>query len=89
MQLHIGIKNGYPDHIKLNAIKYYLEGNGFRGIERVMGVIRVSVINWVKKFASKIKNIPKRCEKVDILELDEMCVSSKKNMDLDCCKQKD
>ena len=35
------------------------------------------------------KNIPKKCEKVDILELDEMCVSSKKNMALDCCKQKD
>ena len=62
---------------------------GFRIIERLMGVSHVSVINWVKQFASKFKNIPKKCEKVDILELDEMCVSSKKNMALDCCKQKD
>ena len=54
-----------------------------------MGVSHVSVINWVKKFASKFKNIPKKCQKVDVLELDEMCVSSKKNMALDCCKQKD
>ena len=86
---YIGSKNGYPDHIKLKAIKYYLERNGFRRIERLMGVSHVSVINWVKKFASKIKNIPKKCEKVDVLELDEMCLSSKKNMALDCCKQKD
>jgi len=50
---------------------------------------QISVINWVKQFASKFKNIPKKCEKVDIIELDEMCVSSKKNMALDCCKQKD
>ena len=86
---YTGGKNGYPNHIKQKAIKYYLEGNGFRRIERLMGVSHVSVINWVKQFASKFKNIPKKCEKVDILELDEMCVSSKKNMALDCCKQKD
>ena len=55
----------YPVYI---AIKYYLEGNGFRRIERMMGVSHVSVINWV--FGSKFKNIPKKCEKVDILKLD-------------------
>ena len=85
---YTGGKNGYPNHIKQKAIKYYLEGNGFRRIERLMGVSHVSVINWVKQFASKFKNIPKKCEKVDILELDEMCVSSKKNMALDCCEQR-
>ena len=86
---YTGSKNGCPNHIKQKAIKYYLEGNGFRRIERLMGVSHVSVINWVKQFASKFKNIPKKCEKVDIIELDEMCVSSKKNMALDCCKQGD
>ena len=35
----------------------------------------MSVINWVKQFASKLKNIPKKCEKVDIIKLDEMFVS--------------
>jgi len=62
---YIGSKNGYPDHIKLKYIKYYLEGNGFRRIERLMGDSHVSVINWVKKFASKFKNISKQREKVD------------------------
>ena len=40
-----------------------------------MGVRHVSVINWVKQFAYKFKNIPKKCEKVDTLELDKMRVS--------------
>ena len=75
---YIGSKNGYPDHIKLKAIKYYLEGNGFRRIERLMRVSHVSVINWVKQFIFKFKNIPKQHEKVDVLELDEICVSLKK-----------
>jgi len=51
----------------LIILNYYLEGNGFRRIEWLMVVSHVSVINWVKQFASKIKNIPKRCEKVDVL----------------------
>jgi len=72
---YIGSRNDYPYHIKLKAIKYYLVGNGFIRSERMMGVSHVSVINWVKQLASKFKNIPKRCEKVDVLELDEMCVS--------------
>ena len=35
-----------------------------RRIERLIYVSHVSVINWVKKFASKFKNIPKHREKV-------------------------
>ena len=61
---YTGGRNGYPDHIKLRAIRYYLEGNVFRRIERLMGVSHVSVINWVKKFASKFKNITKQRQKV-------------------------
>ena len=37
------------------AIKYYLEWNGFRRIERLMHVSHVSVINWVKKAAEGIR----------------------------------
>ena len=70
-------KNGYPDHIKQKAIKYYLEGNRFRRIQRLISISHVSVINQVKQFVYKFKNIPKKCEKIDAL-LDEICVSSKK-----------
>ena len=50
----------------------------------------MSVINWVRQLASKIQKIPKKREKVDILELDEMCINFKKKyMDLDICKSSD
>ena len=46
---YTGRKNGYPDEVKQEAIRYYLEGIGFRRIERLLKVSHVSVINWVKK----------------------------------------
>ena len=41
----------------------------------------VTVINWVKKAGEKIKDIvfeEKKSEKVDVLELDELCIDLKK-----------
>lgn len=67
--------NGYPEHVKRKAIQLYLEGNGFRRIERLMNVSHVSVINWVKKAGIELEKVPKKDEKVDVLELDELCVS--------------
>ena len=87
---YTGGKNGYPDHIKQQAIQYYLEGNGFRRIERLMHVSHVSVINWVKKVAGNIwKNTVIKNRKVGVLELDEMCVNLKKNVVVDCRREKD
>ena len=43
------------EDMKQKAIKYYLEGNGFRRIERLLHVSHVSVINWVKKAADEIR----------------------------------
>ena len=40
----------------------------------------MSVINLVRQLASKIQKIPKKSEKTDILELDEMCINFKKNI---------
>ena len=40
------------------------------------------MIYWVKKAGEKIKEIAfeeRKAEKVDILELDEMCINFKKN----------
>ena len=75
-------QRGYPEHIKRRAIQVYLEGNGFRRIERILKVSHVSVINWVKKVGAKLEKAPKKDEKVEILELDELC-ANKKNLALD------
>ena len=75
---YTGGRNGYPEHIKQKAIQLYLEGNGFRRIERLLKVSHVSVINWVKKAGAKLEKAPKKEEKIEILELDELCINLKK-----------
>ena len=76
---YTGTKNGYSEAVKQEAIKYYMEGMGFRRIERLLHVSHVSVINWVKKAAKKIReNECKKETRSDIIELDEMCISFKK-----------
>ena len=74
-----GSKRGYPEEVKRKAIKYYLEGLGFRQIERLMHVSHVSVINWVKKAAKEIRKEEDKEEKqkikTEVIELDEMCIN--------------
>ena len=75
---YTGGHHGYPEHIRRKAIQLYLEGNGFRQIERILKVSHVSVMNWVKKIGSKLEKVPKKGESVEILELDELCINFKK-----------
>ena len=50
----------------------YLNGLGFRAIERVTGVNHNTVIRWVKKSAVALPNAP-RVEKIpEITEIDEL-----------------
>jgi transposase-like protein len=77
-----GYGRGYHPKMKEKAIAYYLEGCGFRRIERMLGMSHNSVINWVKQAAKVVQKISKNCqnkENVDILELDELCTMLKKN----------
>ena len=76
-------QRGYPEHIKRKAIQLYLEGNGVRRIERILKVSHVSVINWAKKAGAKLEKLPKKEEKVDALELYELCIKFKKHLALD------
>ena len=48
----------------------------------MLGVSHTAVIYWVKKAGEKIKDIAfeeRKPEKVDVMELDEMCVNLKKS----------
>ncbi|MBC6410707.1 MAG: hypothetical protein GDA42_09675 [Ekhidna sp.] len=40
---------GVDNYYIRSSLRLYLEGMSFRGIERVLGVSHVSVINWVIK----------------------------------------
>lgn len=40
---------GYSDNVRRECLKMYVNGMGFRAIERVKGVHHTTVINWVKQ----------------------------------------
>ena len=62
-----------PLEVRAKAIKMYMQGLGFRAIERLEGVSHVSVMNWVRKLGNKIsQHKESSLEKVSIMELDEL-----------------
>ncbi len=40
---------GYSDEFKSHCLKMYVNGMGFRAIERVKGVHHTTIITWVNK----------------------------------------
>ena len=75
------VKHGYPIKAKREAVKYYLEGIGFRRIERLLGISYATVYYWIKELGQKIeeKHTKEAGKKVDVLEFDELCTYVKKN----------
>ena len=62
-----------PLPTKIEALKLYLEGVGFRAIERLTGVCHTTVMRWVKRLADEIEKMrPEVSEQVMTVELDEM-----------------
>ena len=62
-----------PLEKRIYAIKLYLEGVGFRGVERLTGICHNTVIQWVSDLAGEIERLrPEMEEKVATVELDEM-----------------
>ena len=64
---------GYPLQLRELAIKLYLEGLGFRSIERILKVSNVAVLKWVNQAASRIRAEHRAYDATGrIMELDEM-----------------
>jgi len=62
-----------PLEKRIEAIKLYLEGVGFRGIERLTHVHHTTVMKWVKNLAEEIERLrPEVSAHVKTVELDEM-----------------
>ncbi len=40
---------GYPDDVKRDCLRQYVNGAGFRAIERTTGVHHTTIITWVKQ----------------------------------------
>ena len=63
---------GYASSVKENCLKMYVNGLGFRAIERITGVNHNTVIRWVRKSASALPNAPRIDEIPEITEIDEL-----------------
>jgi transposase-like protein len=66
-------RRSYPKEMKIRAIQLYLEGLGFRAIERLLGISDTTVLLWVKELGKTIQELePFHPAKVELLELDEI-----------------
>ena len=63
---------GYADEIKQRCLSMYVNGAGFRAIERQTGVNHHTVINWVKQAASGLPSAPDYAEIPEIAQVDEL-----------------
>ena len=70
-------KHGASLEVKLQALKLYLEGMGFRSIGRILKVSNVTVLYWIRDLGVSLKayvnaNFPDDIRHVDFIEMDEM-----------------
>jgi transposase-like protein len=71
---------GYSDEFKRECLKMYVNGSGFRAIERVKGVHHTTVITWVKQVGMQLPDAydPEQIPEVGELDELETFVGSKK-----------
>ena len=72
--------NGYPDEVRRQAVKLYLEGMNLRRIGRILSVNHQSVTNWVNSYHASLPEASAPVATPQTLEVDEMFtfVGSKK-----------
>ena len=73
-------QRGYSEEVKRECLTMYVNGMGFRAIERIKGVHHTSIINWVKQVGQLLPNayIPATIPQVGELDELETFVGSKK-----------
>jgi transposase-like protein len=79
-------ERGYPQDVKKRCLHLYLEGNGFRRIERLTGVSHNTVINWVKDAGNSLSIEPDCYEITEIAQIYELQTyvgKNKQNMAVD------
>ena len=64
-------ERGYPDELRKQALRMYVDGMNYRRIARHLEVHHTSVINWVKAFAAQLPDAPLP-EELLTIELDEL-----------------
>jgi transposase-like protein len=72
--------NGYPEHVKQQAIRLYLEGTNFRRIGRLLSVNYQSAVNWINSYHQSLPIGEQAVSAPEAVELDEVStfIGSKK-----------
>ena len=79
-------ERGYSDEVRRDCLQMYVNGMGFRAIERVKGVHHTTIITWVKQIGVLLPDAYDPEQIPDVGELDELQTfvgSKKQNLDLD------
>jgi len=63
---------GYRGSIKEHCLTLYVNGMGFRAIERATGVNHNSIINWVKQAGSSLPDPSELSEIPEVAQVDEL-----------------
>jgi transposase-like protein len=63
---------GYSDEVKALCLRMYVNGSGFRAIERVTGVHHTTVITWVKQVGQNLPDAYAPDQPPQVGELDEL-----------------
>jgi transposase-like protein len=87
-RLQIGRYNRikYLEEEKRIAMKLYLEGCSFRRIARIMSEIfqkrflYQTIVKWIRKLGKQVMDLQKKCEKIEVLEMDELYTYVKKRV---------
>jgi len=74
------VQQGYSEEVKRECLTMYVNGMGFRAIERIKGVHHTSIINWVKQVGELLPTAyePETIPLVGELDELETFVGSKK-----------
>ncbi len=77
---HYDPPKGYSDEVKRECLRMYVNGSGFRAIERVKGVHHTTVILWVRHVGELLPDAYAPLTTPQVGELDELetFVGSKK-----------
>ncbi len=65
-------RQAHQVNIQKKQKELYLEGLGFRSIGRILNVSNVSVLNWIRNFGEKVKELQADNDSIKYAELDEM-----------------
>ena len=63
---------GYPEAVRQQAVKLYMDGMNYRRIGRHLGVDHVTVMNWVRDQARLTPELPAEATTNSVLEMDEL-----------------